>query len=75
MKYKRWHSPQFREAFLRLDEEAQKRIADWVLRMQKGDVEGVSNGLALEIETEAGELISYDLKRNTLFLLDLHVIS
>lgn len=74
MKYKRWYSPQFRDVFLRLDEEAQKRVADWVFRLQKGEIEGVSNGLALEIETEAGEVIAYEIKRDTIFLLDLHLL-
>jgi len=68
------YSPQFREVFLTLDEIAQIRIADSVFRLQRGEIEGVTNGMTLEIETEAGEIISYEIKQNNIILLDLHII-
>lgn len=74
IRYKAVYSPRFGEAFsYELDEEARKRVDRCVFGLRSGELEGESNGVALEFETEAGEIMTYDLKGDTLYFLDVHV--
>jgi len=74
IRYEAVYSRRFREAFsYELDEEGRKRVDDWIWRLRTAEIEGMSNGLTLEVETEAGEIIRYDRKGRILAFLDLRV--
>ena len=62
-------SPEFRQIFTYdLDDSARKRLDDLIFKLRTGEIQGVETQEGFEIQTEAGEIIDYELKRNGLFL-------